>query len=274
MKIYTRIKLDIDTMETIEEESFEYEGPVALCWESSGEYGPERSGLGDRGGFGGGTNSGGVGGGRNYDTKATSAFGRFAQTLFGFRTAAPALNPKSVKPSLAVKSYMDHLNKKRGIAGRIAPTGPGVATDAGLNLASVGAGPLAPGPVIGAFSGFVNVVSNYYDDKKTAIGKLNAAGYAQKDIDASFRDYEAGLVAGLEGFGSGSGGNRELSDYEKAIAKGLKSENLGEAQEEKDTGSTTAATTATRKKTKRVFAGGQLGHIGSNQLRVKTLLGS
>jgi len=31
MKVYTKVVIDIETMETVEEESYEYEGPVALC---------------------------------------------------------------------------------------------------------------------------------------------------------------------------------------------------------------------------------------------------
>lgn len=31
MKIYTKVKIDIDTLETVEEDSFEYDGPIALC---------------------------------------------------------------------------------------------------------------------------------------------------------------------------------------------------------------------------------------------------
>lgn len=32
MKVYTYVRIDIETGKTIEEESFEYSGPVALCW--------------------------------------------------------------------------------------------------------------------------------------------------------------------------------------------------------------------------------------------------
>ena len=36
MKIYTKIVMDIDTLEIIEEESYEYDGPLALCGGGSG----------------------------------------------------------------------------------------------------------------------------------------------------------------------------------------------------------------------------------------------
>ena len=37
MKIYTYIRFDIFTLEVIEEESFEYNGPLALCWGDPGD---------------------------------------------------------------------------------------------------------------------------------------------------------------------------------------------------------------------------------------------
>ena len=37
MKIYTKIRIDISTWETLEEESHEYDGPLALCWGDPGE---------------------------------------------------------------------------------------------------------------------------------------------------------------------------------------------------------------------------------------------
>lgn len=37
MKIYTYIRIDIFTLEVIEEESFEYNGPLALCWGDPGD---------------------------------------------------------------------------------------------------------------------------------------------------------------------------------------------------------------------------------------------
>ena len=37
MRIYTEIIIDIDSLETIEEEFFEYEGPLALCWGDDGD---------------------------------------------------------------------------------------------------------------------------------------------------------------------------------------------------------------------------------------------
>jgi len=54
MKIYTKIRIDLRTGKTIEEESFEYFGPMALCWESGGgpDSGPEAGevgGMGDPG---------------------------------------------------------------------------------------------------------------------------------------------------------------------------------------------------------------------------------
>ena len=36
MKVYTKVVIDMETMEVIEEEAYEYEGPVALCGGSSG----------------------------------------------------------------------------------------------------------------------------------------------------------------------------------------------------------------------------------------------
>ena len=36
MKVYTKVVIDIETMEVIEEEAYEYEGPIALCGGSSG----------------------------------------------------------------------------------------------------------------------------------------------------------------------------------------------------------------------------------------------
>jgi len=35
MKIYNHIKIDIDTLEVLEEDSFEYNGPIAECQSSS-----------------------------------------------------------------------------------------------------------------------------------------------------------------------------------------------------------------------------------------------
>ena len=37
MRIYTKLRIDLDTMEVLEEESFEYAGPIALCGGSNGE---------------------------------------------------------------------------------------------------------------------------------------------------------------------------------------------------------------------------------------------
>lgn len=37
MKIYTKVVIDMDTLDTLEEESFEYDGPVALCGGGGGE---------------------------------------------------------------------------------------------------------------------------------------------------------------------------------------------------------------------------------------------
>ncbi len=45
MKVYTKVKIDIDTGETIEEEFYEYDGPVALLYDGPGG-GPGLGGIG------------------------------------------------------------------------------------------------------------------------------------------------------------------------------------------------------------------------------------
>jgi hypothetical protein len=54
MKIYTKLVLDMSTLEVLEEESFEYDGPLALC-EGDSDGGAESDGgvEGDPGGIGG-----------------------------------------------------------------------------------------------------------------------------------------------------------------------------------------------------------------------------
>ena len=37
MKIYTKIRIDIDTLEVVEEDSYEYSGPIVLCWGDPGD---------------------------------------------------------------------------------------------------------------------------------------------------------------------------------------------------------------------------------------------
>jgi hypothetical protein len=70
MKVYTRVVMDMtrDDMPVIESESYEYDGPVALCWgvgsgegDDAGPSGPSGPGGSGPGGPGG-TGSGGVGG--------------------------------------------------------------------------------------------------------------------------------------------------------------------------------------------------------------------
>jgi hypothetical protein len=52
MKIYTKLVLDMKTLEVIKEESFEYDGPIALC-EGDSDGGGESEGDSDPGGIGG-----------------------------------------------------------------------------------------------------------------------------------------------------------------------------------------------------------------------------
>lgn len=61
MKIYNRIVMDIDTWEVLEEDSFEYSGPLAMAWDGSGD--PDSDSGGAPGGGPGGGSSGGSGGG-------------------------------------------------------------------------------------------------------------------------------------------------------------------------------------------------------------------
>ena len=205
------------------------------------------------------------------------AFDKFSATVFGYNAMPPYLDPKTVKPMDAVSQYMDFLTAKRGILGRVSPTVEGVATDLGLSALGALGGPLAPGPVIGGFAGAVNVVSNYKDDKAAAMTKLSEAGYSMKDVEASFKDYEAGLVSGLEGFGGGMGGEggREHSEYDKALAEGLKAEQEGGDMKTSTSQASNVEEmrTARKKKTQRVFAG-QLGSSDSgNQVKKAKLLG-
>lgn len=62
MKIYKRIVIDMDTWETIEEDSYEYDGPIALC-----------GGSGSAGVGAGGSGSAGVDLGTGLDTSADTA---------------------------------------------------------------------------------------------------------------------------------------------------------------------------------------------------------
>lgn len=61
MKIYTKIRIDIDTGEVIEEESFEHNGPIAMAMPSTG--GSDPGSGGDDTGHGSGGGSGGSPGG-------------------------------------------------------------------------------------------------------------------------------------------------------------------------------------------------------------------
>jgi hypothetical protein len=192
--------------------------------------------------------------------------------MFGYSAQPPFVDPKTVKPKDAVQSYMDYLSAKRGILGKISPTKTGVATDIGMSLTGV-----APGPVIGVAAAGVNVIGNYYSDKSAAIEKLKGAGYSAKDIDSSFQDYEAGLVAGLDGIGGSDGENeRELSGGMRQLAEALKAEQEGTEVSKTSTSQESNVEemrVARKKKTQRVF-GGQLGSTDSgNQVKKAKLLG-
>jgi len=52
VKIYTKIRFNIDTWDILEEESFEYDGPLALCYDHSGADSDGPGGAGGGGGDG------------------------------------------------------------------------------------------------------------------------------------------------------------------------------------------------------------------------------
>jgi hypothetical protein len=199
-------------------------------------------------------------------------------TLFGYPAMPPYIDINKTKPADAVKAFMDYQNKKSGILGRLSPTKPGVATDLGLTALGALSGPIAPGPVVGGLAGLVNVIDNYGKQKEEAKGKLSDYGYTAKDIDAAFDDYESGLVEGLgalDGTGGGEG-NNSLSEYEVALAKGLKEQREGNTTMKTSTSQKSNVEemrAARRKKTQRVF-GGKLGSTDSgNRVKRAELLG-
>ena len=63
MKIYTRLRIKISTWEVLEEESFGYDGPLALCFDSDGEDGNDGSSSPGGGYDGGNENDGSSRGG-------------------------------------------------------------------------------------------------------------------------------------------------------------------------------------------------------------------
>jgi hypothetical protein len=71
MKIYTKVVIDIDSGEVIEEQAFEYQGPVARCWESGGDNSPESEG--EAGASSSSGSSGGDNGGSSWDSAYSGA---------------------------------------------------------------------------------------------------------------------------------------------------------------------------------------------------------
>lgn len=74
MKVYNRVVLNIDTWEILDEDSFDYSGPIALAWDGSGDPDSDRGGApggGPGGGSSGGRGGGGGGGGEGGRSRGT-----------------------------------------------------------------------------------------------------------------------------------------------------------------------------------------------------------
>lgn len=105
MKIYTRVVMDMtqDDLPVLEEESFEYEGPMALCYDpgDGGRSSPQNDGFGGRGSRGSSGTTGTTG--RSSQTNA-SGFGLGSPMGgtygdpggFGHRSAAQANNARGI----------------------------------------------------------------------------------------------------------------------------------------------------------------------------------
>ena len=139
MKIYTKIHLDIDTWEVLEEESFEYDGPLVLCWDGDGADeggGGEEGGPGDMG-------DPGEGGPSDLDApSSTDDFGGWGDILGDYAGRV------SVAETKAVTGFISNL----------------------LNIATVVLGPTFAIPATGwaLFEGMISL-ANYFSPMLPAI---------------------------------------------------------------------------------------------------------
>lgn len=172
MKIYNKVVIDMDTLEILEEDSFEYEGPLALCEDEGGDAdGPggdtdagesDSSEGGDRGGDsdgGGGDQSedrGGPGAGAAADAQAAEHEAETASTQGGGPSHAPTpatmvtnpaftgIDPKTGKMSFETDwsniSVGPDLGRARdyeeGIAAGMSPEAAAAAAQAGHDAAT------------------------------------------------------------------------------------------------------------------------------------------
>jgi hypothetical protein len=127
MKVYTKIVIDIDSGQVLEEQSFEYEGPVALCYESGGGNSPESEGEADAA-------AGGSGGSRGGDSD-------FSRTPYSDKYGTKTTKggnlsdvTKAMLSSPSAQAYNDYYASKLGVLGT-----PGATwSDFGKSLTDLG----------------------------------------------------------------------------------------------------------------------------------------
>ena len=173
MKIYTKVRINIETGETLEEESFEYDGPMALCY---GE-------LGD-------TSDSSVGHGMGEDTSSESGFAPHGSSAAAAAFGRPALQAWENTALPGIWGKMGFTNKHAAI---------------GKSLFGVAIGAISPSSAIGALG---STVKGIRDAQKEA---LAAAGVPADKLDATLNATIASWGDPSDNVDEGgpSGGNRE-----------------------------------------------------------------
>jgi len=203
MKIYTKICIDIETGETISEEFFEYDGPLALCWD--GDTGGEDPSMSDSG-YGGGMDYGG-------EDPSMTDFGGWSAALSGLPTSTDIVGYDSLLasngPAPATMSVADAIADLAALAA-INPGKKGLAV--GLSIGGIPGALL--GGLIGAAWGAAKTGMQYSD----VISSLSSQLQSQTNVSPQAASAISGMVAQevQEAISKGASGEKEFANLVSA----------------------------------------------------------